>query len=191
MYRINSFKEYLMISIATRKGPLIITRNSFVFLWAIMIFSRLLYRALSRCSSVFSRRNLFTSFSSWVSLKDFLVTKKLMTWYNYTFELWVICARRYLQLTQIPEYIVVQVVHQVPLKLQCVVLFICDHKKYSSYKLNLAAHRAHPFSRFLAVSELHTLFKGLNFFQNRSVYLREPVELLVDHDVCVLIVYQF
>ena len=32
MYRINSFKEYLMISIATRKGPLIITRNSFVFL---------------------------------------------------------------------------------------------------------------------------------------------------------------
>lgn len=67
-------KEYLRNNMTARKGPLIITKNNFVFLCAIMIFSILLCSALSLCSALFFIRNLLTSFSTSVLLSDFFVT---------------------------------------------------------------------------------------------------------------------
>lgn len=65
----------LNMNIKARKGPLMKNKNSFVFLCAIRIFSRLLFRALSLFSgSLFSARKWSTSFSSWLSLRVFLVT---------------------------------------------------------------------------------------------------------------------
>ena len=95
-----------------RKGPLIKNKNSFVFLCAIIILSILSFKALSRYSSVFSLRNSFTSFSSSVSERDFLVSKesKLEKFKN-TFELRIVCSGRYFHVRQVAEEVVIEIIH--------------------------------------------------------------------------------